>query len=98
MSTPASPADHLHRAIILAGGRERLGTAIDCTGNAIYQAILRGSVSAEMAHKIHEWSGGRVSRHDLCPAVYGARPKGRAAKAKAKRPAKRRAVPLQAAE
>lgn len=57
-----------------AGSEEKLGKALGYSQHAIWQARKKGRVSPEMAGKIHDWSGGFISRHDLRPDVFGPAP------------------------
>lgn len=62
-------------AVSAAGSQSELGRQIgDYSQNAIWQAMRAGSVSAVMARKIDEWSGGALSRYDLCPRAFGKAP------------------------
>ena len=66
--------DLLTSAVKRAGSEEKLGKALGYTQHAIWRARRVGRVSPEMALKIHEWSGGFISKHDLRPDMFGNAP------------------------
>jgi DNA-binding transcriptional regulator YdaS (Cro superfamily) len=63
--------DLLTSAVKRAGSEEKLGKALGYTQHAIWRARRVGRVSPEMASKIHDWSGGFISKHDLRPDLFG---------------------------
>jgi len=61
----------LTEAIRLAGGTQSsLGAAIGCSQNAVYDALRRGHVSAEMASGIHQATSGMVPVWELRPDLW----------------------------
>lgn len=62
--------DLLAAAIMRAGSEEKLGKALGYSQHAIWKAKKVGRVSAEMAAKLDQWSGGLISKHDLRPDLY----------------------------
>jgi DNA-binding transcriptional regulator YdaS (Cro superfamily) len=67
----SSPADHLNRAIIIAGSQAALARRCGVAQPGISRALRRGRVSAALACKIDRATGGEVSRADLCPEIFG---------------------------
>ena len=66
--------DLLIAAIKRAGSEEKLGKAIGYTQHAIWRAKKRGTVTPEMAKRLDDWSNGFISKHDLCPGIFGPAP------------------------
>lgn len=70
----------IHRAIAHHGSQKKLADSMGCSQQQIAYLLKAKNISAEMAKKIDEATGGAVSRHDLRPDIFGAAPaKGRAA-------------------
>ncbi len=65
---------HLHvmAAIEHHGSQAKLAKAMGCTQQRISQMLKEKAVNARMAVLIEVATGGKVSRHDLCPDVFGA--------------------------
>lgn len=62
---------HVERAIEKFGSQAKLAAALDCSQQQISYLLNAKSISAEMAKKLDEVTGGEVSRHDLRPDIYG---------------------------
>lgn len=60
----------IEQAIEIAGSEAKLGEGIGCSQVAINKAKRRGSVTAEMALKIHRFTDGRVSASALRPDLW----------------------------
>lgn len=65
--------DHIEAAIDLFGSQARLAQAVGCTQQQISYLLKAKSITAEMAKKLDDATGGRVSKHDLKPDVFGPR-------------------------
>jgi len=61
-------------AIHRAGSEQKLGKALGFSQHAIWHAKKKGRVSPLMAMRLHDWSGGFISRHALRPDIFGAEP------------------------
>jgi hypothetical protein len=71
-TTPKSVADLITEAIGIAGSQAKLGKAAGgFSQNAIWHAKRTGSVSARLAVGIERATNGAVSKHALCPDVFG---------------------------
>ena len=69
-------AQHLIIAAIKrAGSEKKLGEQIGFSQHAIWHAKKEGRCSPRMAAALDEWSGGFISRHELCPAIFGPPPR-----------------------
>jgi len=76
----ATLKDHIENAVKHYGSQAKLAEALRCSQQQISYLLKASSVSAEMAKKLDEATGGAVSRHDLRPDIYGPAPaQGRAA-------------------
>lgn len=64
----------LQAAVTLVGSEAKLGKATGFSQNAIWHAKSKGRVTAEMALKIDQATGGAVSKHRLRPDLYGLDP------------------------
>lgn len=64
----------IERAIRHYGSQAKLADALSCSQQQISYLLRASSVSAEMAKKLDEATGGAVSRHDLRPDIFGERP------------------------
>lgn len=62
----------LSRAVEIAGSQHKLAEAIGYSQHAVWHALRRGRVSAEMALKIEKVTAGEVSAADLRPDLFGA--------------------------
>lgn len=62
--------DLIRQAIEFYGSEAKLGRAIGCTQNAVWQAKKRGRVSAEMAVNIDRVTGGSVPKEKLRPDLF----------------------------
>lgn len=61
----------LRKAISLVGGTQvALGRATGKSQNAVYNALRRGHVSAEMASAIHYATAGKVPAWELRPDLW----------------------------
>jgi DNA-binding transcriptional regulator YdaS (Cro superfamily) len=60
----------LRRAIALAGSEAKLGALAGVSQNAIWQAKVKGRVSAELAVAIERGLRGRVTRAELRPDLF----------------------------
>lgn len=69
-----SAMDALTAAIETAGGVGKLATAIGLGQNVVSNWKARGKVPADKCLAIEEATGGKVTRHDLRPDVFGAPP------------------------
>lgn len=58
------------RAVSIAGSQGKLAKAAGRSQNAIWHAISRGRISAELACDIHRATGGQVSRTSLRPDIF----------------------------
>lgn len=78
---PHVVTDLIVKAIWVAGSEHKLAKACGVSQARIWRAKTQGRIAADLANSIHAFTGGRVSRHDLCPDIFGPR-KGSAARAK----------------
>jgi DNA-binding transcriptional regulator YdaS (Cro superfamily) len=62
--------DLLQAAINKAGSQAKLGKAVGCTQNAIFQAKKRGAVTAEMAVAIEKATDGEIRKEQLRPDLF----------------------------
>lgn len=60
--------DLIQAAITKAGSQAKLGKAIGCTQNAVFQAKKRGSVTGEMAVAIERATG--IPKEQLRPDLF----------------------------
>lgn len=60
----------LSRAVQIAGSQHKLADAIGFSQHAVWHALRRGRVSAEMARAIEKATG--VAAADLRPDLFGA--------------------------
>jgi DNA-binding transcriptional regulator YdaS (Cro superfamily) len=60
----------LQTAIEEAGSQAKLGKAIGCSQNAIWQAKNRGTVTGEMAVAIERVTNGKVTKQQLRPDLF----------------------------
>jgi DNA-binding transcriptional regulator YdaS (Cro superfamily) len=68
---------HLRRAVGLKGSQNRLAAAMGCSQSKIsWLLVARDEIALEDALAIERATGGAVSKHDLRPDVFGARPAG----------------------
>lgn len=65
-----TPRKAIEDAIQAAGSEAKLGEGIGYSQVAINKAKHRGSVSADMALRIHRFLGGRVPASRLCPELW----------------------------
>lgn len=65
--------DHIEAAIDDLGSQAKLADAMGCSQQQISYLLKAKSITAEMAVKIDAATGGRVSRHDLRPDLFGAK-------------------------
>ncbi len=79
-STIASPVD---RAVHEAGSQSALARAVGVTPQAVQQWISTGRIPAERVIAVENATGGKVTRHDLRPDVFGPPPNGASATAQA---------------
>ncbi len=67
-------------AVDKRGSQAKLATAMGCSQQQIAYLLKASSITAEMALKVHEATGGAVSKHDLRPDIFGVpQQEGRAA-------------------
>jgi DNA-binding transcriptional regulator YdaS (Cro superfamily) len=59
-------------AVEQIGSQAKLGEILGCSQTVIYRAIRDGRVSPRLAASLHQWSRGRISKHELRPDVFGA--------------------------
>jgi DNA-binding transcriptional regulator YdaS (Cro superfamily) len=65
--------EHIRRAIDLTGSQVKLADGMGCSQQYISWLLNEAhQVSAEMALKFEQATGGKVSRHDLRPDLFGA--------------------------
>lgn len=62
---------HIERAIGHYGSQAKLAEAMGCSQQQIAYLLKASSITAEMALKVHEATGGAVSKHDLRPDIFG---------------------------
>lgn len=62
---------HIERAIKHHGSQARLASAMGCSQQQISYLLNAKSITAEMAMKLDQATGGAVSRHDLRPDIFG---------------------------
>lgn len=62
---------HIERAITIRGSQAKLAEAMGCSQQQISYLLKADRVTAEMAIAIDGATGGKVSRHDLRPDVFG---------------------------
>lgn len=65
-------SDALPRAIEVVGGRVALASALGVTPQAIFLWLKKGRVPVERALAIETLTGGKVTRRDLRPDIFGA--------------------------
>jgi DNA-binding transcriptional regulator YdaS (Cro superfamily) len=61
----------LNKAIEYCGGLAALARAIGTNAQIVYMWRRRGSVPPKYAIAIERLSGGSITRHELCPKVFG---------------------------
>lgn len=61
---------HIARAVQLAGSEAKLGEATGYSQHAIWRAKKRGSVTPEMALRIHRALSGKVTASQLRPDLW----------------------------
>jgi DNA-binding transcriptional regulator YdaS (Cro superfamily) len=66
--------DHILSAISHHGSQAKLAEAMGCSQQQISYLLRAKAVSAKMALRIEEATGGKVSRHALCPEIFGPSP------------------------
>ena len=64
------PSNPVERAIVLLGSEAKLGRAVGYSQAGINKAKRSGRVSAELAIKIEEATGGQVARHMMRPDLF----------------------------
>lgn len=66
---------HIERAIALLGSQVRLAKEAGCSQQYISWLLTEGKqVGPKMAIAFERATDGQVSRHDLCPDVFGEAP------------------------
>jgi DNA-binding transcriptional regulator YdaS (Cro superfamily) len=66
---------HLHKAIEIVGTQQKLAEKIGLSQQGIsYLMNAADKVSAEIAIEVEKATDGVVSRHDLRPDIFGAKP------------------------
>lgn len=63
--------EHIERAIQFHGTQARLAEVIGCSQQQISYLRRAKSITAEMALALHAATGGKVSKHDLRPDIFG---------------------------
>ena len=63
---------HIETAVAHFGSQEKLATAMGCSQQQISYLLKAKSISADMAKKIHEATGGKVAKHTLRPDIFDA--------------------------
>lgn len=63
---------HIETAVSHFGSQEKLAAAIGCSQQQISYLLKAKSISADMAKKIHEATGGKVGKHTLRPDIFDA--------------------------
>jgi DNA-binding transcriptional regulator YdaS (Cro superfamily) len=66
--------DHILAAINIHGSQAKLADAMGCSQQQISYLLRAKAVSAKMALRIEDATGGAVSRHALCPEIFGPPP------------------------
>jgi len=66
--------DHILAAIRVHGSQAKLAAAMGCSQQQISYLLRANAVSAKMALRIEEATGGTVSRYALCPEIFGQSP------------------------
>lgn len=61
---------HIEIAVAHFGSQEKLASAIGCSQQQISYLLKAKSISADMAKKIHEATGGKVSKHAMRPDIF----------------------------
>ncbi len=64
----------MQTAVSIAGNKSRLGRKINVTHTAINKWVKRGWPPAERCLAIERATGGKVTRYDLRPDVFGPAP------------------------
>ena len=60
----------LNKAIKIFGNQSRLAVALGCSQHAVWSAVKRGRVSAQMAVAIERATRGAVKRAQLRPDLF----------------------------
>jgi DNA-binding transcriptional regulator YdaS (Cro superfamily) len=62
----------IKKAIAIAGSQQALADGIGLSQKGISWLLIHAqNVSAEIAVNVHKYTGGRVSKHDLRPDLFG---------------------------
>ena len=64
--------DLLQTAVSLFGSQAKLAHAIGFSQHAVWAALTKGIVSPRMARAIHNATGGKIDKADLCPEIFAA--------------------------
>ena len=64
----------IQAAIDQHGSQAKLAMAMGCSQQQIAYLLKASSITAEMALKVDEATGGAVSKHDLRADIFGPRP------------------------
>ncbi len=56
------------------GSQAKLARAVGCSQQQISYLLKAKTVSAKMAIRIEAATKGKVTRHDLCPEIFGPTP------------------------
>lgn len=64
----------IEAAVTAFGSQAKLATAMGCSQQQIAYLLKASSITAEMALKVDEATGGAVSKHDLRPDIFGPAP------------------------
>jgi DNA-binding transcriptional regulator YdaS (Cro superfamily) len=63
--------EHILAAISVHGSQAKLADAMGCSQQQISYLLRAKAVSAKMALRIEQATNGTVSRHALCPEIFG---------------------------